>query len=105
MDISQSIENIMDGKDYQRESIVKDGNSQRNSATIQAEEIAISKDIIIYHKLHLIEEKIEGRISRGRPRTTWITDLANSTGSKYYQRKREAEYRNRWHGLVVNLAQ
>ena len=33
--ISQSIEDIIDGKDYQRGSIDKDGNRQRNSETIQ----------------------------------------------------------------------
>ena len=31
----------MDGKDYQRESIEKDGNRQRNSETIQDEETTI----------------------------------------------------------------
>ena len=41
-DISQNIENIMDGKDYQRLSIEKDWNRQRNSATIQDEDITIS---------------------------------------------------------------
>ena len=43
MDISQSIETMMDGKDYQRGSIGKDGNRQRNSETIQDEEITISR--------------------------------------------------------------
>ena len=43
VDISQSIENIMDGKDYQRGSIEKDGNRQRNSATNQYEEMTISR--------------------------------------------------------------
>ena len=33
--ISQNIENIMDGKDYQRGSIEKDGNRQINGETIQ----------------------------------------------------------------------
>ena len=37
----QSIENIMDGKDYQRGNIEKDRNRQRNSETIQDEEITI----------------------------------------------------------------
>ena len=37
------LENIMDGKDYQRGSIEKDGNRQRNSETIQDEEITISR--------------------------------------------------------------
>ena len=42
-DISQSIENIMDGKYYQRGNIEKDRNRPRNSATIQDEEITISR--------------------------------------------------------------
>ena len=29
------------------------------------------------------ERNIEGRRSRGRPRTTWLTDLTKSTGAKY----------------------
>ena len=41
MGLSQSFENIMDGKDYQRGSIEKDGNRQRNSETIQDEETTI----------------------------------------------------------------
>ena len=41
--ISQIIEYIMDGKDYQRGSVEKDGNKQRNSEVIQYEEIAISR--------------------------------------------------------------
>ena len=39
----RSIKNNMDGKDYQRGSIEKDGNRQRNSETIQDEEITISR--------------------------------------------------------------
>ena len=56
-------------------------------------------------KLQRIYGKIEGIRSRGRPRTTWITDLTNTTGAKYYHPKRSAEDRKRWHDLVVNLAQ
>ena len=41
--ISHSIENIMDRKDDQRGSIEKDGNRQRNSETIQDEEITVSR--------------------------------------------------------------
>ena len=41
--LSQSFKNIMDGKDYQRGSIEKDGNRQRNSETIQDEETTISR--------------------------------------------------------------
>ena len=46
VDVSQSIENIMDGKHYQRGSIEKGGNRQKNSATIQNEEITISRNLI-----------------------------------------------------------
>ena len=56
-------------------------------------------------QLQLVEGKIEGRRSPGRPRTTWITELANNTGAKYYQLKRAAEDRKRWHSRVVNLRQ
>ena len=45
-------------------------------------------------QLQLIEGKMEDRRSRGRPRTTWITDLTNNTGAKYYQLKRAAEDQN-----------
>ena len=43
MDISQNIGNIMSGKDYQQESINKNGNRQRNRATVQDEDIAVSR--------------------------------------------------------------
>ena len=56
-------------------------------------------------QLQLMEGNIEGRRSCGRSRTTWITDLANSTGAKYYQLKRAAEDGKGWHDEVVNLAQ
>ena len=56
-------------------------------------------------QLQLIEGKIEGRRPRGRPRNTWTTDITSTKGMKYYQLKRAAEDRKRWHGLVVNLVQ
>ena len=56
-------------------------------------------------QIQLIEGKIEGRRSRGRPRNTWTTDITTTNGMKYYQLKRAAEGRKRWHGHVVNLAQ
>ena len=86
MDISQSIDNIMDGKYYQRGSIEKDGNRQINSATIiQDEDITISRTSC---KNNASEQHIiEGNIGEQK------TYLDNSTGAKCYQIKREAEYR------------
>ena len=43
MGLSQSFENIMDGKDCQRGSFEKDGNRQRNSEIIQDEETTLSR--------------------------------------------------------------
>ena len=56
-------------------------------------------------QIQLIEGNIEGIRSRHRPRNTWTTDITTTNGTKYYQLKRAAEDRERWHGLVVNLAQ
>ena len=36
-------------------------------------------------QIRLIEGKIEGRISRGRPRNTWTTDITTTNGMKYCQ--------------------
>ena len=107
MGLSQSFENIMDGKDYQRGSIEKDGNRQRNSETIQDEELQYLGHLMRHNtsQIQLIEGTIEGRRSRGRPKNTWTTDITNTNGMKYYQLKRAAEDRRIWHGLVVNLAQ
>ena len=50
--ITKSIENVMDGKDYQRGSIEKGGNRQINSETIQDEKITISRITRQFHQLH-----------------------------------------------------
>ena len=54
-------------------------------------------------QLQLIEGKIEGRRSPGRPRNAWTTDITNSTGAKYYQLKRAAEDRKKWHGQNIDF--
>ena len=86
----------MDGQDYQRGSIENDGNRQRNGATVQNMESKTYLGHFVSHtvsQLLLIEGNIEGRISRRQPITTWITDLTNITGGKYYKLKRAAENR------------
>ena len=34
--------------------------------------------------------------------STWTTDVTTTNGMKYYQLKRAAEDRKRWHGLVAS---
>ena len=46
--VSQSIENILDGYDYQRGRIENDGNRQRNSVTIQDKKVTISSSRTSY---------------------------------------------------------
>ena len=46
-------------------------------------------------QLQLIEGKIEGRRSRGRPSNTLTTDITSTKGLKYYQLKRAAEDRKK----------
>ena len=55
-------------------------------------------------QIQLLEGKIEGRRSRGRARNTWTTDITTTNGMKYYQLKRTAEDRRRWHGLVALMS-
>ena len=43
MGILESIQNIMDGKDYQRGSIEKDGDRPRNSEKIQDQETTMAR--------------------------------------------------------------
>ncbi len=97
-------------KDYQRGVTEKDGNRQRNTPVVRkfkTRKLQYLGHLIRHNtsQIQLIEGKIEGRRSRGRPRNTWTTDITNTNGMKYYQLKRAAEDRRRWHGLVVNLAQ
>ena len=93
MDITQSIENIMDGIYYQRGSIKEDGNMQRNHATIQDERKIQYLGHLVRHNTSQLGLLIEGKIDN------------QVLPTKYYQPKRAAEDRKRWHGLVVNLAQ
>ena len=65
MDISQIIENIMDGKYYQRGSIEKNGNMQINSENIKDDEITIIGHLIRHTTLQL--QLIEGKIGGKRP--------------------------------------
>ena len=54
-------------------------------------------------QLQLVEGHIEGWRSQGRHRTTWTTDLTDTTGANDCQLKGASEYRSKWCGLLVNL--
>ena len=100
-------ENIMNRKITNEEVLRRMGTSREIVIQLKTRKLQYLGHLIRHNstQLQLIEGKIEGRRPRGRPRNTWTTDITTTKGLKYYQLKRAAEDRKRWHGLVVNLAQ
>ena len=97
MDISQSIENIMDGRDYQRGSIERDGTRQRNSEKIQEEEIAISVGhLIMRHSTSRLQLPTNDYLDNGPDKQHWSQELSTKDCSLRSKR---------WHSLVVDLTQ
>ena len=99
-------ENIMDGKITNEEVLRRMGTDREIVRQFKTRKLQYLGHLIRHNssQLQLIEGNIEGRRSRGRPRNTRTTDITTTKGMKYYQLKRAAENRRRWHGLVVNLA-
>jgi hypothetical protein len=54
--------------------------------------------------LQILEGRIEGKRKVGAPRSTWMKDVCGWTGMDSYGKvKREAENRESWKFMVVNL--
>jgi len=54
--------------------------------------------------LYVLEGKVKGKKSRGRPRLTWMNDVMDWTGLETYETvKRIAGDRDKWRAIVVNL--
>ena len=51
----------------------------------------------------LLEGKINGKRGRGRPRTSWMSNIKVWTKLKYAECVRLAEDRGRWKTMVVDL--
>jgi len=53
--------------------------------------------------LYILEDRVKGKKSRGRPRLTWMNDVIKWTGLKTYENvKRTAEDRDIWRKIIVN---
>ena len=54
------------------------------------------------HRL-ILEGPLEGEISRGRPRTEWITNITEWTGMRYEDLARLAQGRELWRIMTAHL--
>ena len=52
----------------------------------------------------IIEGKMEGKRGRGRPQTSWLTDIKQWTGGSIAESLRQAENRTGWNALVKTTA-
>ena len=53
----------------------------------------------------LIDGKVKGLRGRGRPRTTWATNIIKLTGLNYEQAVRQAQDRQKWRTIASNPRQ
>ena len=53
------------------------------------------------HRL-ILEGPLEGKVSRGRPRTEWITNITEWTGMRYEDLMRLAQDREPWRIMTAN---
>ena len=54
------------------------------------------------HRL-ILEGPLEGKISRGRPRTEWMTNITERTGMRCEDLVRLAQDREQWSVMTTNL--
>ena len=74
----------------------------------------IKKRIITYfghmirrNNIHglLLEGPLEGKVSRGRTRTEWMTNITEWTGMRYEDLVRLSQDREQWRVMTTNLLQ
>ena len=51
----------------------------------------------------LLEGPLEGKLSRGRPRTEWLTNITEWTGMLYQDLVRIAQDREQWRIMTAHL--
>jgi hypothetical protein len=81
--------------------------TKRLLPTIQTRKLKYFGHITRHSSLQrmLLEGKVNGRRGRGRPRATWITDIAQWTGLKYAAAVRTADDREKWRTIASNPQQ
>ena len=73
--------------------------------TIKERKITYSGHMIRHNNIHrlLLEGPLEGKRSRGRPRTEWMTIITEWTGMRYEDVVRLAQDREPWMIITTNL--
>ena len=73
--------------------------------TIKKKKITCFGHMIRRNNIHrlILEGPLEGKISRGRPRTEWMTNIAEWTGMRYEDLVRLAQVREPWRIMKANL--
>ncbi len=73
--------------------------------TIKKRKITYFGHMIRRNNIHrlLLEGPLEGKRSRGRPRTEWMTNITEWTGMRYEDLVRLAQDREPWMIMTVNL--
>ena len=73
--------------------------------TIKKRKITYFGHMIRRNNIHrlILEGPLEGKISRGRPRTEWMTNITEWTGMRYEDLVRLAQDRESWRIMTANL--
>ena len=73
--------------------------------TIKKRKIAYFGNLIRRNSIHrlLLVGPMEGKLSRGRPRTEWLTNITDWTGMRYEDLMRIAQDREPWRIMTANL--
>ena len=73
--------------------------------TIKKRKIAYFGHMIRRNNIHrlLLEGPMEGKLSRGRPRTEWLTNITDWTGMRYEDLVRIAQDREPWRIMTAHL--
>ena len=73
--------------------------------TIKKRKIAYFGHMIRHNNIHglLLEGPMEGKLSRGRPRTEWLTNITDWPGMRYQDLVRIAQDREPWRIATANL--
>ena len=75
--------------------------------TIKKRKITYFGHMIRRNNIHMLilEGPLEGKVSRGRPRTEWMTIIAEWTGMRYEDVVRLVQDREQWRVMTANPLQ